>query len=230
MSEFSDTEIFQIYHGQRGIGMAKNLFTQYNFLEMPHGLRTLEVGFGQGELVRYLLDNGNRVYGIDVGYESIMGAIQEGFIDKACLLYMDASRDKLPFIDGFFNIVFMLETLEHLASPIHALYEIKRVLIHGGKLVLSFPPYEEAGYECGKHAHIYPGLLAGEPFERFMMQLYFRKLKYMKVGGTQLYLYENDKNTLSEASRVRNLAENQINIFEVVAGNYTEQELYGHLR
>ena len=231
MVEFTDKDIKQIYRGERGVGMNKSLFTDHHFMETPSGLRTLEVGFGQGELVRYLMEHGNRVYGVDVGLASTEGAIQDGFIDKACLLYMDASTERLPFIDNFFDMVFILETIEHLASPIHALYEIKRVLKHGGKLVISFPPYEHADYIGGHHAHVYPGLLAREPFERFMMQLYFTQKKRMMIGeGTVLYLFENVKDAVSEASRVRSDPEGQVNIFKVVAGNYTQSELYGHLK
>lgn len=232
MTEYSDKDIKEIYRGERGVGMNKSLFTDHHFMETPKGLRTLEVGFGQGELVRYLMENGNRVYGVDVGLASTEGAIQDGFIDKACLLYLDASTERLPFIDNFFDMVFILETIEHLASPIHALFEIKRVLKHTGQLVISFPPYEHADYVGGHHAHVYPGLLAREPFERFMMQLYFSQKKRMMIGeGTVLYQFENVKGVVSEASRVRNdTTEGQVNVFKVVAGNYTQSELYGHLR
>lgn len=226
----TDTDIFEIYCGERGIGMNKTLFTDHHFIETPKGLRTLEIGFGQGELVRYLLENNNRVYGVDVGLASTEGAIQDGFIDKACLLYLDASRERLPFIDNFFDMTFMLETIEHLSSPIHAVFEIKRVLKHGGKFIISFPPYEHADYKSGSHAHVYPGFLAREPFERFMMQLYFKQLKRMNIhGGTIAYLFENIKDAVSEGARVRNEAESQPNIFRVVANNYTQDELYGHL-
>jgi ubiquinone/menaquinone biosynthesis C-methylase UbiE len=227
----TDEDIFNIYKGERGVGVNKSLFTEHNFMETPENMRTLEIGFGQGELIRYLLEHKNRVYGIDVGLASIEGAIQDGFIDKACLLYMDASTERLPFIDNFFDIVFMLETIEHLSSPIHAVFEIKRVLKDKGKLVISFPPYEVSGYEGGRHAHVYPGLLAKEPFERFMMQLYFKQIKRMMIGdGTVIYLFENVKNVISEAASKRKEKEGQINIFKVVAGNYTEEELYGHLK
>ena len=227
----TDQDVLEINRGERGIGIAKTLFTEHKLLPTPVDSRTLEVGFGQGELIRYLLETGNRPYGIDVGKASIEGAIEENFIDKCNLIWMDASINRFPYIEDFFDYVFMLETIEHLSSPIHVLFEIKRVLKANGKLVISFPPYEMAGYEGGKHAHVYPGLLAQESFNRMMMQMYFKKMLFKQIGGTTVYVFENIKEVISKASSVRpEETEGQINVFKVVAGNYTEDELYGHLR
>ena len=227
----TDQDLLEINIGERGIGMAKSLFTEHKILPTPTDARTLEVGFGQGELIRYLLETGNKPYGIDVGKASLEGAIQDKFIDKCNLIWMDASLNRFPYLEDFFDYVFMLETIEHLSSPIHVLFEIKRVLKANGKLVISFPPYELAGYEPGKHAHVYPGLLAQEPFSRMMMQIYFKQMSFKQIGGTTVYVFENIKEVISEATNVRpQEIEGQINVFKVVSGNYTEDELYGHLR
>lgn len=217
----TDMDIFEIYRGERGVGSGKSLF-ESGVIETPKNKRILEVGFGMGILARHMIENGNFFYGIDVGEESIKGAIQDNFIDRGTFLYMDASRDKLPFIDDFFDQVYMLETIEHLANPIHAIYEIKRVLKRDGVFILQFPRYEEQGYNAGNHAHVYPGLLAKEPFERFMMQLYFKKEKYMVNGSSAIYVYKNKKDEGESLI-------GQPDIFKVVAGNYNDSELYGHL-
>jgi len=243
MTLLTDKDLYKINRHERGIGMSKNLFTEYHMLDTPTGLRTLEVGFGRGELIQYMIETGNTAYGVDVGLASLEGAITDGFIDKANLIWLDAAVERLPYINDFFDMVFMLETIEHLSSPIHTLYEIKRVLKNSGKLLLSFPPYEKMGYGPGLHSHVCPGLLAKEPFARMMKQLYFKQLNYREIGGTDAYVFENIKEVVSEATIKANqkyeakvqgheeeIEEGQINIFNVVRGNYDEEDLYGHLR
>ena len=57
-----------------------------------------------------------------------------------------ADAHKLPFDDESFNIVLCTEVLEHLHSPEIAINEMERVLIKGGKLILTtrfiFPIHE----------------------------------------------------------------------------------------
>jgi len=233
----TDKDLFTINRHERGGGMAGTIISEHHLLEPFTGLRALEIGFGEGKLVRYLLDTGNKAYGVDAGLASLEGAINEDFIDKANLIWLDAAIERLPYTNDFFDIVFMLETIEHLSSPIHTLYEIKRVLKNKGRLVISFPPYEKAGYVGGKHAHVYPGMLAKEPFKRMMMQLYFKQLNYKEIGGTDAYVFENVKEVVSEATLKYNsenhnekIEEGQPNIFTVVRGNFEEDDLYGHIK
>ncbi len=226
----TDKDIKKVYKGERGVGCNYTLFTDYHLYEAPERSRCIEIGFGQGELARYLIEKGNYYVGIDCGEASIRGAIEDGFFEEGIFLYIDASNDNLPFLDDIFEHGFCLETLEHLANPIHAILELKRVLVHGARLSISVPKYELAGYESGTHAHVYPGLLTKENFTRFMIQLYFKPLKYVDIGGTHLFLFENIKNAESYAFKERGgNEEKQPNIFRVVAGNYGEHELYGHL-
>ena len=45
----------------------------------------------------------------------------------------------LPFVDGTFDTVLLLEVLEHLSEPVHAIHEACRVLAKGGRLIVTTP-------------------------------------------------------------------------------------------
>jgi len=57
-------------------------------------------------------------------------------------LFAVGDAHHLPFRDGAFDYVTMIETLEHLASPYNALKECRRVLKGGGRLFIQVPPVE----------------------------------------------------------------------------------------
>ena len=226
-----------ILQGQRGVGMGDTLIGMNPkgahlpaVITVEPGSRALELGFGQGEALRKLKGLGCHVWGIDGGRASLEGACNPnaeepgkakpgGFIDEIPCLWMDISRDKFPFLDNFFDVVFCTETIEHLENPYHAMCEAKRVLRPSGTLVISFPRYEDnGGYDGGEHAFVYPGLFTREGASRFFMQLYFRRLFYDENGATAYMVFENVKQA------------NQTDPITVTMGNYKEEDLYGHVK
>lgn len=219
IANFSKTTdpLFVAMFSQRGIGCGATVIDQYGFVEESVDKRVLEVGFGEGLLVRKLMIN-NEVHGIDVGRNSITCAYDEGWFDQACLLYMDASTEEFPYPNDYFDIAFCLETMEHIASPFHVVWEVQRCLKGGGLFVLSVPHQDfNDGYGPGVHAYVYPGLFLEQYFKRFFRQLYFQCIQKQQIGGSILYMFRN----LKDGRRP--------NIFTVVAGNYDETDLYGDI-
>ncbi len=77
-------------------------------------------------------------YGIDISTEVLKGTENE-VDDHFCVADI---MDGLPFEDNMFDVVFMLEVLEHVENPSFCLREIRRVLKPQGQLILSVPnPY-----------------------------------------------------------------------------------------
>jgi SAM-dependent methyltransferase len=72
--------------------------------------------------------------------------ISNGLIAVAAGLYPDARickidrYDKLPFESAAFDRILCLETLEHVSSPAGFLTELHRLVVPGGRMVLSCPP------------------------------------------------------------------------------------------
>lgn len=109
--------------------------------------RALEIGCGTGGLVEEL---GRRVRGFAVGVDIRPGAlVHAGKNRKGKYVAADASR--LPFSDGFFNIVAFAFTVMWLRDPWAVFGEVRRVLGNGGLLlVFAEPDYSSLADEPPK--------------------------------------------------------------------------------
>jgi len=104
----------------------------YNLI--PKSNKILEIGCSSGYFSQRLLNKGREVYGIDINKKDIEEAKKKFrkinfFVGKA---------EKLPFSDNSFDVVVMLETLEHVDEK-KAVKEAYRVLRPKGLVILSFP-------------------------------------------------------------------------------------------
>jgi SAM-dependent methyltransferase len=108
--------------------------------ERPGG-RALDVGCGVGQVVARLTEAGFEAYGVDVSEPSIARA--KKFCER-CQVY-DGKR--LPFNDDYFDSAGALNVLEHVDAPEDFIREVVRVVVPGGKVVISSPNFMRAiGY------------------------------------------------------------------------------------
>lgn len=99
--------------------------------------RLLDVGCGSGFLARQLKDRipGIAVHGIDISPV----ALRRAAVHLEAFWEVDLDATDLPMEDEAYDTVVCVEVLEHLYDPEHALREMARVLIPGGRLVLTTP-------------------------------------------------------------------------------------------
>jgi len=100
-------------------------------------LRFLELGCGTGEFLDRVasLDERLRVWGIDISKLAIDKVKEKGFDGFA----LDVSQQELPFREGFFDVVYLGDVIEHLLDPDFMISEVKRILKKGGLVVLTTP-------------------------------------------------------------------------------------------
>ena len=217
--------LFVANEGERGVGCGATLITEHNFSPNPSkGQTCLEIGFGQGYLVRHLAERGCIVHGADAGLASHEGAEKEGWAKTPGLTlhYLDAARERIPVADNFFDFAFCLETLEHVSNPMAVVCEVSRVLKPDCEFIISIPDEDtNDDYIAGKHAYVYPGLYLRHYFNRFMRQLWFQRIAYRVNGGSRFLRFVNKKHWAPEPV--------DMHVFNVVRGNYTEQQLYGQI-
>jgi len=122
--------------------------------------RVLEIGCGDGALLRLLAQQNSDATGVDASSSGIERCLARG-LRAQCF---DVSTDVLPFEDDFFDVVISLETFEHLMNPHHALQEVRRTLRPGGTFLCSVPN------PLSGHPYLYPGLFEYTNFRRFLEQ------------------------------------------------------------
>lgn len=92
----------------------------------------LDIGCGAGFLTNFLAPRGYRVTGVDLSRESLDVARRhdkDGLVD-----YREADALNLPFNNGSFDAVFLMDFLEHTEAPAQAILEASRVLKPRGLL------------------------------------------------------------------------------------------------
>jgi len=96
--------------------------------------RVLDIGAGCGAETKALKDAGYQVIGITFGEDNIKYAKSTYGLD---LIEMDMHN--LQFPEGYFDLVFVIQTFEHALSPWMLILEIRRVLRDGGRVFIEVP-------------------------------------------------------------------------------------------
>jgi len=109
---------------------------------LPHlepGMEVLDLGCGPGSitvgLARYVAPS--RVVGIDSAPEAIDAARNHAAAEHMDAVdFVESEVYDLPFADDSFDVVYAHQLLQHLAEPVAALGEARRVLRSGGYLAV----------------------------------------------------------------------------------------------
>ena len=107
----------------------------------------LDLGCGNGSLVKRLIDSGFNAYGTDASISGIELA-SESLPDRFAL--QDLSKDDLPekFEPLNFDTIISTEVIEHLYDPRKFIAFSKKILVRngGGQLILSTPYHAAARF------------------------------------------------------------------------------------
>jgi ubiquinone/menaquinone biosynthesis C-methylase UbiE len=111
----------------------------------------LDIGCGGGKTVNSLakIASEGKIYGIDYSEVSVAVAINTNkkLINAGRVEILHASVESLPFPDNMFNLVTAIESYYFWPDLDNTLKEIRRVLKHGGSLILINACYRDERFE-----------------------------------------------------------------------------------
>jgi len=97
--------------------------------------KILDIGAGYGSVSEELIKRGFKVYAIEINEEAIISLEKKGFI----VLKKDINQ---PLeIEEKFDIVLLLDVLEHVFNPLFLLQEVKKVKKKDGYCIATVPLY-----------------------------------------------------------------------------------------
>jgi SAM-dependent methyltransferase len=138
---------------RQGVRFLEGLFSADDLAS----LRVLDVGCGMGDkAVAVALAGSPAAVGVDTDPEKIIwGRTLELSCGTGRASFVLGSGARLPFPDCSFDLVLLLDVIEHLDQPLVVLGEVRRVLAPGGKALVTFPPYLGPwGAHLWKHVRI----------------------------------------------------------------------------
>jgi SAM-dependent methyltransferase len=94
-------------------------------------VRFLDVGCAAGHLVKQAQEFDIEAYGIELSRYALRQKVTNSLVQ--------AEAQHLPFREGSFDVVSLLEVVEHLPDPKQALDDVYRVLKNNGLLIFSSP-------------------------------------------------------------------------------------------
>jgi SAM-dependent methyltransferase len=96
--------------------------------------KVLDIGSGAGNMAHHLAHYGH-VIGVDYNTRPL------GVARQRALDVLQGFGNELPFADDEFDLVVLLDTVEHIADEFGVFHECLRVLKPGGKLLVTVPAF-----------------------------------------------------------------------------------------
>ena len=106
------------------------------YLRKNGDIKVLDIGCGSG-LMLNALENIGQPFGMDMSDEAINFSkeIFKGRVEKGVL------PDQIPYEEDFFDLITVLDVIEHVDRDIDSLKAIRSRLVSGGKAVITVPAY-----------------------------------------------------------------------------------------
>jgi ubiquinone/menaquinone biosynthesis C-methylase UbiE len=109
-------------------------------LELESGDRVLDVGCGTGFATERLLQETERIHGLDQSPHQLARAYEK-FGKRGPVQFYLGDAERLPFAADAFDVVWSSGSIEYWPNPVRALEELRRVARPGGRVLVVGPDY-----------------------------------------------------------------------------------------
>jgi ubiquinone/menaquinone biosynthesis C-methylase UbiE len=106
--------------------------------ELPVQGRLLDAGGGTGRVSSVIREHASQIIIADESFGMLRQAEKKGSLQPVC-----GSTETLPFPDGTFERIIMVDALHHVYNPINTASELWRVLQPGGRLIIEEPDIQK---------------------------------------------------------------------------------------
>ncbi|NQS91132.1 MAG: class I SAM-dependent methyltransferase [Chloroflexi bacterium] len=103
-------------------------------LGLPIAGSLLDVGGGTGRVSHFFTKGTGSVYLADLSHEMLVQSHTKEGLRPVC-----SHSEKLPFPDGFFERIIMIDALHHVCDQTQTAAELWRVLKPGGRIIIEEP-------------------------------------------------------------------------------------------
>lgn len=120
----------------------------YNFVPKDEGIKILDVGYGNGDMLKRLDEKLDaQFYGIDISQDMKVLATKNNAraVAEERMQLRVGNVEQMPYDDGFFDCVYTINTVYFWKDAGRAMDEIVRVLKDGGRFICAF--YSKAYFE-----------------------------------------------------------------------------------
>jgi ubiquinone/menaquinone biosynthesis C-methylase UbiE len=181
--------------------------------EFAQGKRVLDIACGEGYGSNLLAASADHVTGVDIDQPTITHASKKYIREN--LSFIQASVEKIPFEAATFDLVVSFETLEHTTEHVSTIKELKRVLKHGGLLLISTPDKKTYSDIPGYKNPFHKKELYQAEFEKLLSDhfkfhsLYYQNLQVasllLNAHSPTLKVYEGDYNSIKSRDTIEPL-------------------------
>lgn len=123
----------------------------YNFVPKDEGIKILDVGYGNGDMLKRLDEKLDaQFYGIDISQDMKVLATKNNAraVAEEKMFLRVGNVEQMPYDDGFFDCVYTINTVYFWKDAGRAMDEVVRVLKDGGRFICAF--YSKAYFERSK--------------------------------------------------------------------------------
>ena len=106
----------------------------WKFADLPVSGALLDAGGGTGRIAQYMSGKAHPVVVADLSCKMLREARQKGSLHPVC-----TPSEMLPFADGTFARIIMVDALHHVCNQRQTVNELWRTLQPGGRLVMEEP-------------------------------------------------------------------------------------------
>lgn len=106
--------------------------------EVNKNFKVLDIGCGTGENLKFFSGYFKNITGIESNKTALELAGQKSGVP----VVYGKMPDEIPFFEEKFDIVFLLDVLEHIDDDVLSLQKIKELIKPGGHLVMTVPAFE----------------------------------------------------------------------------------------